>query len=371
MRPQKDRAGRLYADVLALFARKQHLDTVQVLLNLFLQARGQPLPSLATVKSPSAISRFLNHYAWNVRGLIRVMRRHALDQYHLHRRSARGRSARLELIVDLTSLRKEGRFEHLQGWVHRFNGVTGVHLVVLYLCCGQLRVPWSFAVWRGKGQLSPATLALRMLGRLPDSLRRRGTAAHVLADAGFSSKAFIQGVVALGLSAFIGIQGNRNTSLGRALRDIKRQGQCVFLEDLPKVPLWLYWVWLPTKQGDQKEQRFIVSTMWQTTGSIKRIGRRRWKIEALFKVLKSRFGLARFGQHSKRGVLRYFCLCLLSFLLCHFEDLEALEERSSKWPDWGELATRIRHKYCGLVRLLELKAEIGAVQAVLDGVLVT
>ena len=85
MFPEKNRAGQLYADVLSTFSRKQHLDTVQVLLSLFLTARGQPFPQLATVKSPSAISRFLNHYHWNIRSVIRTMRRHALEQFVLDR----------------------------------------------------------------------------------------------------------------------------------------------------------------------------------------------------------------------------------------------------------------------------------------------
>lgn len=365
-RPQ-DRAGRLYADILDTFTRKQHLDTAQVLLNLFLAARGQPLPDLATVKSPSAISRFLNHYAWNARALIRVMRRHALEQYDLHRRQARGRSARLELIVDLTSLGKEGQFEHLGNWMHTLNGVTGVHLVVLYLCCGELRVPWSFLVWRGKGTPSAAQLALKLLAHLPAALRREGTKVHVLADAGFSSTAFLKGVVGLGLAAFVGIRGDRRTTSGRVLREV-RQGQQVFLHDLPEVPLWVAWVWLPTKDGQREEQRFVVSTVYRTASSIKRTGRRRWKIEALFKVLKSRFGLDRFGQHSKTGVLRFWCLCLLSYVLCHFERLDEEGQRADEWPDWGELATRVRRRLCGLVRLLELQAEIDAIKAVLDGV---
>jgi len=39
------------------------------------------------------------------------------------------------------------------------------------------------------------------------------------------------------------------------------------------------------------------------------------------------------------------------------------------WPDWGDLARQLRWKYCGLVRLSELKMEIEALQAVLDSVL--
>ena len=141
---QKDRAGALFAQVIETFTRKQHRETFEVIMNLFLTGRGQPLPQLATVKSPSAISRFLNHYQWNVRQIIRIMRQHVITEFQRYRQTPKGRNCKVELIVDMTSLLKEGRFEQLGDWMHHFNGVTGIHLVVLYFCCGDLRLPWSF-----------------------------------------------------------------------------------------------------------------------------------------------------------------------------------------------------------------------------------
>ncbi|WP_456318871.1 transposase [Deinococcus rhizophilus] len=271
----------------------------------------------------------------------------------------------------MTSLPKEGKFPLLGGWTHRFNGVTGVHLVVLYICCGEVRLPWSFLIWRGKHQTSPAELALKMLARLPVEFRKGRTALHVLADAGFSGRKFIAGVLDLGLTVSVSIQANKVMDTGLAIRQVRRQGQAIFLKDLPQIPLWLYWVWLPTKTGRGKEKRYVVSTVQWTPSTIRKKGRRRWRIEALFKTLKSRFGLHRFGQQTRRGVLRYFCLCLLSFLLCHFQDLEDVESghRTSPWPDWGELAGRVRVQFCGLVRLAELEAEILSIRTVLEGVL--
>jgi IS4 transposase len=37
------------------------------------------------------------------------------------------------------------------------------------------------------------------------------------------------------------------------------------------------------------------------------MGKRRWRIEVFFKTIKGRFGLERFAQHSKKGVLRWWC----------------------------------------------------------------
>ena len=116
MKTKNNRAEQLYSDILAVFTRKQHLDSVQVLLCLFLAAMGKPRPAYATVKSPAALSRFLNQYDWNTKAIIRVMRHHALSQLQSYRKRCAGRPPRLELIVDLTSIGKEGDFlglEHL------------------------------------------------------------------------------------------------------------------------------------------------------------------------------------------------------------------------------------------------------------------
>lgn len=287
MLAKNTRAGQLYTDILAIFRRKQHLESVQVLLCLFLAAMGKPLPTYATVKSPAALSRFLNHYSWSLTALVRVMRHHARSQLRAYRRSCVGRPPRLELIVDLTSIAKEGRFPGLGDWMHTLNSVHGVHIVLLYLCCGELRLPWSFLIWRGKGQPSPTQLALKLLHGLPADIRHSSKTIHLLADGGFSSKEFIQGVIRLGFAGFVGMRGDRKTSSGQHLRDITTSGRKIELHDLPGVPLWVSWVWLPAKKGDQQEQRFIVSTVPRTGAVIKRNGKRRWKIEALFKTLKS------------------------------------------------------------------------------------
>ena len=61
-------------------------------------------------------------------------------------------------------------------WVRMLNGKRGLHLVVLYIVVGNRRIPWSFRVWRGKGQ-PILTLAFtwfnsaKDVGRLRASLR--------------------------------------------------------------------------------------------------------------------------------------------------------------------------------------------------------
>ncbi|AZI45231.1 IS4/IS5 family transposase (plasmid) [Deinococcus psychrotolerans] len=337
------------------------------------RGRDEPLSRWsrpATVKSPSAVSRFCNHYSWNIRAVIRAMRQHALDEFERFRRVPYSHQQRLELIVDMTSLHKEGKFEQLEPWIHRFNGVNGVHLVVLYLCHGSRRFPWSFLVWRGKGQPSPADLALKMLTRLPDELvKRHSRVPLVLADAGFCSKAFIAGVVQLGLKVSITIPSNRVTAQGHPIGQVTRQRQAITLPGLPDLRLWLYWVWLSNSGDGTRKKRYVISTLNVVPDTIRANGRKRWRIEALFKTLKSRFGLHRSGQYTKRGMLRYCCLCFLSDVLCHLETLEDASASARVWPDWRAVAQQLRRKYCGLVRLSELRKEIQTIEDVLDCVL--
>ncbi|MDH6062411.1 hypothetical protein NWP23_01100, partial [Chrysosporum ovalisporum FSS-62] len=48
-------------------------DNLEAMLTLFLQAQGHPLPEHSQIKSPSAISRFLNINPWSTRKMIKVV----------------------------------------------------------------------------------------------------------------------------------------------------------------------------------------------------------------------------------------------------------------------------------------------------------
>nr|WP_255675749.1 transposase [Deinococcus sp. 12RED42] len=342
---------------------------MQVVLSCFLEALGISRFHASTAKSPGAISRFLNHQNWSLRTLIRTIRQHALRTFQDSLRGRRGRPPLIEIIVDTTSISKEGAFAELDGWIHTLNSVRGLHVVMLYVCCGDLRLPWGFKIWRGKGSPSPTDLALRLVRQLPSEVRTRTKHVHLLADAGFSSQAFMHGVRDLGLDFTIGMRADRRTTEGHRLKDITRQQCPVTLAGLPDLQLWLYWVWLPAKKGEKREQRFIVSSRQRTPQTARQTGRRRWKIEALFKTLKSRFAFGKFGQKTKLGVLRYLCLSVACFFLCHVEHLDqtASGQEETSWPDWGALAGRVRMKFVGWVRLFELEREMERILVVWDG----
>jgi hypothetical protein len=89
--------------------------------------------------------------------MIRIVRAAILAQLWHAYAARRGRRPTLEIMVDLTTLEKTGTFPNLE--IHQLKDKIGLHLVVLYVMLGNHRFPWSFAVWRGKGTRSPATLA--------------------------------------------------------------------------------------------------------------------------------------------------------------------------------------------------------------------
>ena len=75
-------------------------------------------------------------------------------------------------MLDLTSLEKAGRFMDL-GLVRTLIKKRGLHLVLMYLVVGPLRIPWALRVWRGKGSKSASELAVTLLRTLPRRLTRR------------------------------------------------------------------------------------------------------------------------------------------------------------------------------------------------------
>lgn len=253
------------------------------------------------------------------------------------------------MLVDLTCLEKTGRFAKLTGWLHFLNGKRGVQLVVLYLELGQARVPWGFRIWHGKGQTSAAVLALRLLDTLPEVLTRRYRVL-VLADAGFASRDFLEGVVTRGYHALTDIRKNRLRQDGRPLLEVKRRGERVMLKNL-KVPVWVAWFYLKEPDGE-REKRFVISTKALSGTYLVQLGRARWHIEGLFKTLKGVFALARFGQGSKLGVLRWLILSLLALVLAYAAHLTANPGLPPRWVNAAQEALSVLLPNLWLLALL-------------------
>ncbi|MEA5550022.1 hypothetical protein VB713_03330 [Anabaena cylindrica UHCC 0172] len=100
------------------------------MLGLFLAADRKPLPHYSKAKSESALSRFLNISNWSTRKLIYHVRQQALEQINSH--CPLGRKAFLQVIIDLTTLEKCGKFKDLNNLISVCNGRRGFHIVILY-----------------------------------------------------------------------------------------------------------------------------------------------------------------------------------------------------------------------------------------------
>jgi hypothetical protein len=119
--------------------------------------------------------------------MIRTVRSHILQTVlKLLSQSSKGRRPFLQVIIDLTTLEKRGKFKDFDGLISVYNGKRGLHLVVVYLVVAKWRIPWSFRVWRGKGTPSPAQLGLKLVKRLPKSFTKNFQVI-ILADTAFGS----------------------------------------------------------------------------------------------------------------------------------------------------------------------------------------
>ncbi|MFN4249520.1 transposase [Deinococcus sp.] len=363
MNPKNARARRLYSDILTCFSRKQHRDSFQVFLDLLLDGSGRPLPTRATVKSPSAISRFLNHTSWDLRTLCRFMRQAALQLFNDTWQHAPHQRPRVEFLVDLTSLEKAGKFPGLSDWMHVLNAVHGVHLVVLYICCGDLKLPWAFQIWRGKGTSSPAALALKLLRTVPPVMLQGKRRPRLHADGGFESAEFIEAVLDRGIDIVIGVRRNRTLANGTPIHELMTRGYKAQLQGLEPT-MYVSWAWL--YRNKEPEQRFVMSNINLGGKYLARVGKRRWRIEGFFKTIKGRFGLERFAQHSKTGVMRWWCLSGLAYLLCHLADQDVPPRPPGTWPDWGALARTVRFSFIPEVRRRALQLELSELDAFQD-----
>jgi hypothetical protein len=343
--------------------------SLKAVLGLFLDAQGHALPEHTQVKSASSLSRFFNHYHWSTRQVIRTARAAILEQLATH---PVRRGVPVRLLIDLSTLKKTGKFWQLstptddidapEPWVRMLNGKRGLHLVVLYIVIGNRRIPWSFRVWRGKGQPSPNQLACKLLASVPQSLVK-GRTVIVQADTEFGTIEFLGAVRQRHWRAVVGMKNSRLLQDGRKLKDLPgkaKRGLQVDLKDID-YPLTISWFWL--KRADNKrELRFVASSHPYSGVYLVRLGRKRWAIEGFFKTAKHQFGLHCFGQSTIIGVYRWLILSLIAYLLAHWVDLWA-------WPpvlDWKATAKLTLEKllpsvlWSGLLRQIRRNADIAA-----------
>ena len=289
-------AQNLVYSLLSLMPSPYQKKSLRALLGLFLEATGQSVPQHSQTVSPSALSRFLNKYNWSCRAVIRTVRAEIITEILAQPR--RGRRPILQLILDMTTLEKEGKFKGLGKLIRVYNGKRGLHLVILYIQLDNRRLPWGFRVYRGKGELSHIELAKRLIQSLPKKLTQHFEL-RILADTAFGSGDMLSWVKKhKRTEAIVGISYDRRLADGRNVTDLETPGQQVYLWGL-NFPLTISWYWLDKDDGT-REKRFVVSTKPLSAIYITLLGKRRWSIEGFFKTVKHRFCLHRFGESSRR-----------------------------------------------------------------------
>lgn len=160
-------AQQLVYTLLSLMPSQYQRDNLQALLGLFLEAQGHPLPQHSKTKSSSALSRFLNTYSWSTRKLIRITRDYVLEQ--MLSDCPKGRRPMLQVIIDLTTLEKRGKFKPFEHLICVYNGKRGLHLVVLYLVVGRWRVPGEFSCLERKRYALTCFVRIKTSKRLASS----------------------------------------------------------------------------------------------------------------------------------------------------------------------------------------------------------
>lgn len=266
----------------------------------------------------------------------------------------------LQVIVDLTTLEKRGKYKAFAGLISVLNGKRGLHLVVLYLVVGHWRLPWSFRVYRGKGQRTPAQLALRLIAQLPASLTRRFQV-MVLADTAFGGVEFVEGVRKLAHHAIVGVRCDRKMQDGRSVGDLQKPGQQVRLAGLKPV-VTIAWFYLE-RQG-KREKRYVLSTRVLKASTILWWGKRRWQIEGWFKTAKHRFGLHCFGQQTLKGMYRWLILSLVAYLLAHWAYLSS--ESATALIDWAKAAELAMQQLLPQLSVLLLLLDVARLQPLLQ-----
>jgi hypothetical protein len=83
--------------------------SLKAVLAMFWEPQRVALPEQCVIKSAAALSRFLNEYGWPTRAVIQATRKQIIKE--LLKYAPRGKRPHLQVIIDLTTLEKRGKFK--------------------------------------------------------------------------------------------------------------------------------------------------------------------------------------------------------------------------------------------------------------------
>ena len=95
---------------------------------MFWEPQWIALPEHCVLKSAAALSRFMNEYGQPTRAVIRATRKQVLKE--LLKYAPRGKRPHLQVIIDLTTLEKRGKFKAVAKLIHILNGKLEKRFVI-------------------------------------------------------------------------------------------------------------------------------------------------------------------------------------------------------------------------------------------------
>lgn len=275
--------------------------------------------------SKSTVSRLLNTVDTEQaeRQRLRFQTEQLRKEYH----RLRGQKPWMVIRLDLTSIQKTG---HGLPFTRTFNGVFGLHLVVIHVSIGKLSFPMGHLIYDPATEDTPIQLALKLIKRVHPYLWG-DLPQFLVMDSGFYSADALDLLRWWGFE-HISIGGRSNLRLadGRQLKEAKR-GERVELEGLPGLPLYTSWVELPR---DGKKKRFyVLDTQPGTARTLTRRHKRRWLIESFFKSAKHDFGLKETRLRTETGIKNWIFLVWLSISLALYRQFHE-GMTAGKRPAW-------------------------------------
>ena len=285
------------------------------ILNLFLDpATNTTLENVEEVSSSTASRFFANHTNKMYREFASILSEWQLCILWLLYNNAnrRGRRSHIALKVDLTSIEKTGV---KLPFVHLFNKIFGIHILVLHAHVGYISFPLAFRIYLGKGTTTQVKLALQMLKDFPPEMWPSRTV--VLADAGFGAKEFIRGCKKLGFDrTIVGIRKDRKLTTGRKICEVRR-GERVRLHDMREIELTVGSARI--RREGRHQTYYTVSTFKASGRWLRRRYRMRWLIESFFQSVKYDFGLNETRLRTEIGIKMWIYYTFLSYSLAMLE----------------------------------------------------
>ena len=285
------------------------------ILNLFLDpATKTTLENVEEVSSSTASRFFANHTNRMYREFASALSEWQLCILWLLYNNAnrRGRRGHIFLKIDLTSIEKTGV---KLPFVHLFNKIFGIHIVVLHAHVGHIFFPLAFLIYLGKGKTTQVKLALQMLKDFPPEMWPSRTV--VLADAGFGAKEFFRGCKKLGFDRVIaGIRKNRKLTTGEKICEVRR-GERVRLHDMKEIELTVGRAKL--KRDGKYKTYYTVSTFKASGRWLRKRYRKRWLIETFFQSIKYDFGLNETRLRTEIGIKMWIYYTFMAYSLAMLE----------------------------------------------------